>query len=70
MIIPQNAANSAKRPEPGTQVRELKLFFFFIILVNSSLDCRPNSESKARHDFGKRCLAKQFEPVTVVTVFC
>jgi hypothetical protein len=33
MIIPQNAANSAKRPEPGTQVRELKLFFFFIILV-------------------------------------
>jgi hypothetical protein len=25
MIIPQNAANSAKRPEPGTQVRELKV---------------------------------------------
>ena len=40
-----------------------KTFFFFIILANSSLDCRPNSESKARHEFGKRCLPKQFEPV-------
>jgi hypothetical protein len=54
------------RQETGTRnagERTITFFFILIILVKISLDCRPNSESKARHDFGKRCLPKQFEPV-------
>ena len=42
------------RQEAGTRNagERTKTFFFFIILVKSSLDCRPNSE--------------QFDPVTVL----